>query len=92
VELFRLSNDPFDQTRFERRKAYDAAGRKVWMPTPEDVIVMKLRWARAKDKEDVKDVMYVQRGRLDWKYIENWCKLHGSLPLMEEIRRSIPEI
>ncbi len=56
------------------------------------MIVTKLRWARAKDKEDVKDVMAVQRDNLDWGYIMGWCKEHGSLRLLEEIRGSIPNV
>jgi len=92
VELFRLSDDAFDQERFRRRKLVDVAGQSVWFPTPEDVIVMKLRWARSKDKDDVKDVMSVQRGNLDWNYIEEWCKKHRTFALMEEIRNSVPEI
>jgi predicted nucleotidyltransferase len=88
VELFRLSDDPFDQERFRRRTQVDLDGRRVWMPTPEDVIVMKLRWARVKDKEDVKDVISVQRDNLDWSYIEFWCKQHQSIALLETIRRS----
>jgi predicted nucleotidyltransferase len=91
VELFRLSTDPFDQQRFQRRNPVMVEGQQIWFPTPEDVIIMKLRWARGKDKDDVKEVMSVQRGKLDWNYIENWCKRHGSLALMEEIRRSVPE-
>jgi predicted nucleotidyltransferase len=92
VELFRLSDDPFDQSRFQRRQPVIVEGRQVWFPTAEDVIVMKLRWGRAKDRADVFDVMQVQRGKLDWHYIEKWCREHGSFGLMEKIRRSIPEI
>ncbi len=92
VELFRLSDDPFDQQRFERRIPVEIAGRKIFLPTAEDVIVMKLRWKREKDKEDVHDVMSVQRGKLDWSYIEAWCARHGTLDLMKQIRDAIPEI
>lgn len=92
AELFRLSDDPFDQQRFQRRQLYEAVGRKLFFPTPEDVIVMKLRWARDKDKADVHSVMSVKRGKLDWNYIENWCRKHGTLALMQKIRQSIPEI
>jgi predicted nucleotidyltransferase len=89
VELFRLSNDAFDQQRFQRRRSVEVEGRQIWFPTAEDVIVMKLRWARSKDKEDIKDVMFVQGDKLDWAYIENWCKQHGSLALMQELRRAV---
>jgi hypothetical protein len=34
--------------------------------------------------------MAVQRDKLDWGYIEQWCRRHGTLALMEEIRRSLP--
>ena len=91
VELFRLSADPFDQQRFKTRQRVIVAGREVWLPRAEDVIVMKLRWCRAKDKEDVKDVMYVQGDKLDWNYIENWCRQHGSLGRMQELRRVVEE-
>jgi hypothetical protein len=90
VELFLLSQDPHDQSRFERRRAVQLHDRRLWLPSPEDVVVTKLRWARGKDKDDVRDVMAVQRDKLDWGYIEQWCRRHGTLALMEEIRRSLP--
>jgi predicted nucleotidyltransferase len=92
IELFLLSKDAYDQERFARRREQNLFGRKVWLLSPEDVIVSKLRWARSKDEDDVRDVMAVQRGKLDWAYIESWCKRLGKFALMEEIRRSIPEI
>ncbi len=92
VELFRLSNDEFDQERFRRRLPAKLFGRQTYVPRGEDVIVMKLRWFRDKDRPDVLNVMTVQRGKLDWAYIETWCKRHGTLAKMEEIRRSVREI
>lgn len=91
VELFLLSQDAHDQSRFLRRRAVILQERRIWLPSPEDVVVTKLRWARGKDKDDVRDVMAVQRDKLDWAYIEQWCRQHGTLSLMEEIRRSLPE-
>jgi hypothetical protein len=92
VELFLLSNDPHDQERFSRRREVYLLGRKFWFPSPEDVIITKLRWARSKDKDDVRNVISVQRGKLDWPYIEKWCKEHGTIALLQEIRRSVPDI
>lgn len=92
VELFRLSEDAFDQERFRRRLTAKLFGRQTFVPTAEDVVVMKLRWFRKKDRDDIRNVMTVQRGKLDWNYIETWCKRHGTLALMEEIRRSVPDI
>ena len=59
------------------------------MPRPEDAIVQKLRWAkggaRAKDFDDVVSVMKFQR-QLDFKHIEHWCGLYGTVELLEKAR------
>lgn len=91
VELFLLSEDAHDQARFERRRAVQLHRQRIWLPSAEDVVVTKLRWARGKDKDDVRDVMAVQRDKLDWGYIEHWCKEHGTLALMKEIKESLPK-
>jgi hypothetical protein len=67
-------------------------GRRVFFPAPEDVIIWKLRWARAKDREDVRAVIGVQQGNLDWPYIEGWCVRHGTKALLESIRLSVPPL
>ncbi len=92
IELFLLSDDAHDQARFKRRVEVEAYGRRIWLPTAEDVIVMKLRWKRSRDQDDVRAVMGVQGDRLDWAYIEGWCERHGTRALMEEIRRTVPKI
>ncbi len=90
LELFLLSDNPHDQMRFERRVEVAFFARRLWLPTPEDVIIWKLRWARSKDRDDVRAVMGVQQDKLDWPYIEGWCGRHGTRALLEEIRRTVP--
>ena len=99
IEIFHLSADPHDQSRFERRRRVvdDLIGTDIMVPTAEDVIVMKLRWAkiakRAKDSEDVRDVIAVQGDEvLDWDYIHRWTAEHGTRELLDEIRASIPPL
>jgi hypothetical protein len=92
VELFLLSKDPHDQSRFRRRIVVAAFNRQLWLPTAEDVIVMKLRWARSRDKDDIRAVIGVQAGKLDWPYIERWCAQHGTKARLDEIRRTVPEV
>ena len=92
IELFLLSQDEHDQERFRRRCEVGFSGHKVWLLSAEDSIVTKLRWARDKDLPDIRNVMTVQGGKLDWTYIEHWCREHGTLDLMNEIRRAVPEI
>jgi hypothetical protein len=76
IELFELSSDPHDQSRFERRRKLTLLSREAWLPSAEDVIVQKLRWCkrakRGKDFDDVVSVLGVQGpDTLDWRYIEN---------------------
>jgi len=96
AELFLLSDDPHDRSRFARRYASTLAGRHVFVPTPEDVIVSKLRWylraKRGKDWDDARDVLAVQQELLDFEYIRRWCAEHGTGELLEELQRQIPPI
>jgi hypothetical protein len=92
IELFLLSEDAFSQERFRRRMQVDFEGHRVWLPTAEDVIVQKVKWAqtgrRSKDIEDVISVLKVQAGKLDLPYIRRWCDEHGSRELFEELLRT----
>lgn len=92
VELFRLSGDAFHVSRFARRHQVPMHGRQVWIPTAEDVIVQKLRWGRTKDLEDVRDVLSVQQDQLKWDYIFEWCAVHNTRDLLEEVRKNTPRI
>lgn len=99
IELFHLSTDAHDQSRFRRRREIfdDAIGCNVFIPAPEDVIVTKIRWAkgakRGKDADDIRDVITVQGDKaFDWDYIHRWTAEHGTRALLDEIRASIPPL
>lgn len=96
VELFHLAGDSHDQERFRRRRRVTILGREVSLPTPEDVIVTKLRWSRhgqrPKDIDDVRNVIAVQGDRIDWDDVHSWCEQHGTRELLDEIRQSIPPV
>jgi predicted nucleotidyltransferase len=93
IGFFLLGDDPHDIERFRRRQRAAFLGRAIFVPTVEDVIITKLRWARSKDKDDVRDVLAVQGDeRIDWEYVRRWTHEHGTDSLLKEIRRSIPPI
>ena len=94
VEVFQVSSDPHDQQRFQRRLTirYPSLDATVSILTAEDVIVTKLRWARSKDLDDVRDVIAVQGESLDWEYIHRWTAIHNSRQKLEAIRGSIPPL
>jgi len=96
IELFHMSDDEHDQERFRRRKREMLTDHEAWVPTAEDVIVTKLRWAervgRQKDRNDLQTVVAVQGDALDWDYIYAWADRHGTRALLDEIRASIPPL
>ena len=70
---------PFDSTEFARRQAVNMLGTDLYVATPEDTIISKLRWARAGQSErqlrDVVGIVQISGSDLDTGYIEKW--VHG---------------
>lgn len=92
IELFRLTDDDHDRSRFERRMNLEIfPGRHVQLPTAEDVIVQKIRWSavakRPKDYADTVSVMKMQgAAKLDWPYIEKWCTFHNTMEILAQAK------
>lgn len=95
VELFELFDDPFVQAQFARRRKLFSPqlGCTTWLPTPEDVVVQKLRWGRNKDLDDARDVLAVQGPEtLDMAYIRRWCAAHGTTERLVAALAGIPPL
>lgn len=87
IELFLLADDEYNRLRFTRRREVGFEGTRVFMPSPEDVVVTKLRWSkggnRSKDVGDVANVLAMRRQELDLDYIRHWCDRQGTRELFE---------
>ncbi len=97
IEFFELSDDAHDRSRFDRRTQIEFLGRPAYVPTVEDVIITKLRWAvtgrRAKDLSDVKSVLAVQdTDDLDLNYLYRWTDMHGTAALLKELLANTPRL
>lgn len=92
VELFVLGDDPFQVERFRRRvpTRIPSLGDRLFLPTPEDVVVQKVRWGRPKDLEDARDVLAVQGDALDMHYIETWCGRHDTSDRLRAVLAQLP--
>lgn len=93
-EMFVLSDDAHDQERFSRREAATVLAHRAFVASAEDMIITKLRWAtgahRAKDRDDIRNILAVQGAQLDWAYLDRWSAAHGTAALLTEIRASVP--
>jgi hypothetical protein len=79
VDFWILTNEPFDQSRFSRRYSEEFMGLKIQVSSPEDTILVKLRWAKLsggseKQFTDALRVYEVQYGRLDIDYLTHWAR------------------
>lgn len=94
VEFFIKDDDPHHMEQWlRRRRAWSSyAQREVWMPSPEDVIIQKVRWGRPQDLIDVGYVIAVQGSTLDMTFIRKWCAVHGSLTRLDSIVEELPTI
>jgi len=62
----------------------------VFIPTAEDLVIQKLRWARNKDLDDARNLLAVQGAAIDYGHLEHWRAQHGTLARLAEVRASIP--
>ena len=79
VDFWSLTDEPFDRSRFSRRRTERLFNALIQVSSPEDTILMKLRWAKksggsAKQYGDALRVYEVQFSALDHDYLEHWVQ------------------
>jgi hypothetical protein len=79
IDLWMLTDGPFDRSRFARRREVDVLGMKLQVSTPEDTILQKLKWARlsgGSEKQflDALRVYEVQFDGLDREHLRHWVR------------------
>jgi len=69
-----ISSTKFEESAFKRKKQITLLGRKTFIPSAEDLILLKLIPGREKDMLDIKSIIERQKGKLDRKYLEKWAQ------------------
>jgi len=67
-----LGDSPFDRSALGRRKEVTLFGRKVWVASPEDLVIYKLVSARDRDNLDITGIVKRQKP-LDLAYLRKWA-------------------
>jgi hypothetical protein len=97
VDFFVLGDAPFDRAQLEGRRlspALEGSGRRVFVSSPEDLILRKLDWYRqgagVSDRQwrDVLGVLKVQAERLDLAHLRHWAP---ALELAALLERALSE-
>jgi len=62
----------YETNALQRRVKVKMAGRNFYLPTCEDLILLKILAGREKDREDLKWIIKRQKANLDKKYLKFW--------------------
>jgi len=78
IDFWLITAEPFDRSRFKRKQEEHIAGLTMNVSTPEDTILMKLKWAKLsggseKQFTDALRVYELQFNILDLNYLESWA-------------------
>jgi hypothetical protein len=91
VDFWLLTEQPFDQSRFARKRVANVLGMQLNVSAPEDTILAKLHWAKLsggseKQFTDALRVYEVQQRTLDMDYLDRWAVELGVEELWQRVR------
>ena len=87
VDLLR-PRDAHDRNVLRRRRQVVFAGRHLWFPAPEDLILMKLKVGRDRDFDDAIRIAERNRHGLNHRYLFRWAQ---NLGVTEELTYILKE-
>ena len=80
----------YRREEFARRRAVSVAGQRVFIVSPEDLILSKLDWAKESRSQmqldDVRNLLRAVQG-LDTAYLNRWADRLGLTTLYQEVRQ-----
>jgi hypothetical protein len=90
IDVFISPDDPFDRSALARRQALEVeGGQKIFLLSPEDVLLSKLRWYRLGDEvsdqqwKDIIGVLKTRGPQLDAAYLKHWAAYLGVTDLLD---------
>lgn len=86
VDLF-LAESAYQEEVLARRQMADVEGRRLWIASPEDLVLLKLVSGRPRDWIDVADVLFTQ-GELNVEYMRHWA---AQLGIENELERALAQ-
>jgi hypothetical protein len=81
IDLIFRKSRPFSVEEFSRRREETLNGLRIFVASPEDVVLSKLEWAKLGESErqirDVAGILVSRDGELDLNYLERWVAALG---------------
>lgn len=75
IDIF-VARSSFQDSILRRRVLVDLQGNRVWLVSPEDLVLLKLAANRPRDRVDVQDLFFAL-GSLDDPYLDHWADKLG---------------
>jgi len=89
IDLIIRKDRAFSRAEFDRRMAAEVFGLRLFIASPEDVVLAKLEWAKAgqshRQLEDAAGILRARADDLDRPYLERWV---AELSLQDEWARA----
>lgn len=82
---FLLALPGYEEQIITRAVQCDLGDWRVWVCTPEDLVIQKAIAGRARDWQDIEGILIEQHGRLDLAYLEDWLSQFAELLEQPEI-------
>ena len=78
IDFIIAENSEYGRTAMMRRVPVEIARTTIYVATPEDVVIAKLRWSQLggsdRQLDDASGIVTTQGGSLDCPYIERWVR------------------
>jgi hypothetical protein len=87
---FLRPRDTHDRNVLRRRRQATFDGRRLWFPTPEDLILMKLKAGRDRDFDDATRVVEHNQATLNYRYLSRWARQLGVVNELNYVLRGLP--
>lgn len=82
-------NDAFDVSRLRRKIAKTILREKIYFTSPEDLILVKLKWYKASGSsrqiEDVQSIIKISKEKLDFVYLKKWADKLGLSAVLKSL-------
>jgi len=90
VDLILGREDPWSRSAMARRQRWDHPEHgPLWVSSLEDLILAKLEWSGGTSElqlRDCRNLIAVNRARLDWEYLRRWAPASGVEALLDAVR------
>ena len=71
---FLIASIDFERSALQRKRKVKIFNKEVFVPTKEDLLLLKIIAGRPKDIFDAEGIVNRQKGKLDIKYLETWAQ------------------